>query len=188
MKETKNKYTDYVSSILLWNQLKNEYTNGNILIGVDMRFAQKFLTSNSILVLLWGLANIIVIPIVVAIIASTSYGIGLGIIYSAVFVLIDFYVLGRASMDLDKTFNLLMILTGIVVFAIAILSFKNSIPLICSLIACWLCYFYYLYIGRVIIKNYLLKDYNTFLYFIENLLVHITNKNGEEINFIVNDS
>ena len=186
--EKTNEYANFVRSVLLWDKLKKDYYKGDVLISMDLRFAQRFLTSTSGLVLLWGLANIIVIPIIIAIVASISLGMGLGIIYSIIFVLVDFYILGRSSVDLEKTFHLLMTLTGIVfVFLVASLESEIFMPLSWSLIACWLCYFYYLYIGRAIIKQYLFKDYNIFLYFVENLIVRITTKEGQEIKFIIED-
>ena len=35
--------------------------------------------------------------------------------------------------------------------------------------------------------KYLFKDYNLFLYFIENSLVRITDKEGKELNFVIKD-
>ena len=186
--ENNNKYNEFTKSLLFWHNLKSEYINGNIFIGVNMRYANRIIMSNSILILLWSLANLIVIPLIVSIFACNLYGIGLGLLFSLIFILIDFFIFGRASVDLDKTFDILMILSGIVILIIIfVLPLEFCIPFILGLLACWLCYFYYFYIGRAIIKKYLFKDYNLFLYFIENSLVRITDKEGKELNFVIKD-
>ena len=91
-----------------------------------------------------------------------------------------FYIYGRAAIDLDGTFDVLMWLTGIVI-VISIFSEQLIVSLSWALIFCWLCYAYYNRIGRTIINKYILKDFDSFVALVNNNVIHLKTKDGEII-------
>lgn len=179
-KEDKKETENFVKAILLWKTYCDEYHKGNILVSIEMRLAQRNLINTSVFWLLWALSNIIIFPIITAILAVVEFGLGYGILFTIAFVLIYFYIYGRAAIDLDGTFNILMWLTGIVI-VISIFSEQLIGSLSWALIFCWLCYVYYNRIGRTIINKYVLKDFDSFIVLVNNNVIHLKTKDGEII-------
>ena len=178
--EVKNEAENYVKAILEWKNFKDEYLKGNILVNIEMRLSQRILINTSILWLLWSLCNIIVFPIITAILLVIEFGLGYGILFTIAFVLIYFYIYGKAAINLNETFDTLMWLTGIVII-FSILSEQLFVSIACALIFCWICYVYYDRIGRTIINKYFLNDFNSFIFLLNNKVIHLKTKDGKFI-------
>lgn len=137
--------------------------------------------NTSSLALLCSLAITIIFPIIIAIFSATIYGVLGGIAYSIVFIIVYFLIYGQASVNLNRTFDVLMILSAIVIFISVSMTFELAIPFYMSLVACWLIYLYVYYIGKTIINKYALKSFDMFTFLASTNIVHVQDRNGNVI-------
>ena len=181
MEKAQKEYEDFVKAVLDWKEIKDEYSKGNVGIDIELNLAQNFMTLHSTFILLWKLINILIFPILIDVSCTISYEILFGIIIRIILILIDFFILSKASNDLTNIFYDLTISSAIVFMIFVTISFASSLPFILSLLVGWSNYFYLYYIAKSIVKDYALKNFDHFIFLLSNRVIRVIDKKGNVI-------
>lgn len=154
----------------MYNEVKQNYNAGTFTFSVDLAKARQVLMQINYKPIMYFYYAMYIFVFICCIASFFVLG-WFGILYSIIYWLIWFSSLGSCSLPNSSGYGKSIIFTGIIFLIIAALFFDINMVflVIISFIGLYLPYYFYRFSAKCLIDNFILKDVNYFLMWINDV-------------------